>query len=241
MPRRRRGRERASTQASRIGKSITVARRVAGFTQEAAASRAGMSRSTWKRIEAGSASVTLASYAAATDAVGLDLVCQTYPGQEPRLRDSGQLALAERVRAIASPEWRVTLEARAGAHGEAIDMVLRGAAEILAVEIERLVLDWQDQYRRLSLKRAWLAERSTVPVRLVVVVEDTRRNRALIAPHLSLLRSVMPAGSRAVYGSIRSGAPIGADGLCWVRRAQPPPPRPINEPGLHARWASVKR
>ncbi len=123
------------------------------------------------------------------------------------------------MRSIASPIWRVALEARAGDHGEAIDLVLRGPSEILAVEVERLILDWQGLYRRLSIKREWLADRSTVPVRLVVMVEDTFRNRSALAPHLDLVRSVIPVGSRGVLTAIRSGEPMGGDGLCWIRRS----------------------
>ena len=205
------------TQGSLIGASVRAARAEAGFTRRAAARHAGISASTWERIEAGLPSVTLANFTAATAAVGLDLVCQAYPGSGPRLRDSGQLALSERLRSIASRDWRVTLEARAGDHGEAIDLVFRCFTEIVAVEIERRILDWQALYRRLSLKRAWLVERSTLPVRLVIVIEDTRRNRAAIAPHLSLIQSVLPIGSRGVLNALRSGEPLGQDGLCWVR------------------------
>ena len=98
-------------------------------------------------------------------------------------------------------------------------MVFRGPTEILAVEIERLMLDWQAQYRRLSVKRAWLAEHTWLPVRLVIVIEDTRRNRAAVAPHRPLIQSVIPIGSRGVLSAIRSGTPLGGDGLCWLRRS----------------------
>jgi transcriptional regulator with XRE-family HTH domain len=222
MPKRRYGRDRAIAQSSRLGTSIKAARGIAGLTRDAAARRSGLARSTWDRVEAGTPSVTLATLAAATDAVGLDLVCQTYPGRGPSLRDSGQLGVAERLRSIASQMWRVSLEELAGEHGEAIDMVFRGPSEVLAVEIERLMLDWQGQYRRASIKRAWLAQHATLPVRLVIVVEESQRNRAVMANHMALIGTVMPIGSRGVLAGIRSGEPIGADGLCWLRRARRP-------------------
>ena len=172
MPKRRFGRDRAIAQGSRLGSSIKAARGIAGLTRDAAARRSGLARSTWDRIEAGTPSVTLATLTGATEAVGLDLVCQTYPGRGPSLRDSGQLGIAERLRSLASPMWLVSLEELAGEHGEAIDMVFRGPSEVLAVEIERLMLDWQGQYRRASIKRVWLAEHTALPVRLVFVIED---------------------------------------------------------------------
>ena len=63
----------------------------------------------------------------------------------------------------------------AGDHGEAIDVGLFGAREILAIEIDRLILDWQKQHRRNTLKRDYLAARHRRPVRLVMAIEDTAR------------------------------------------------------------------
>jgi hypothetical protein len=152
------------------------------------------------------------------DAVGLDFVAQVYPGREPRLRDTGQLELARVIAAMAARTWTSNLEVAAGEHGEAMDMVLLGPDEIVAIEIERLMLDAQAQIRRLILKRDWLAARHERPVRLAVVVEDTRRNRGAMAQHMSLLRTTFPAGSREIFGAIRSGRAIGRDGLAWLRR-----------------------
>ncbi|HEX7173496.1 MAG TPA: hypothetical protein VF365_12930 [Candidatus Limnocylindria bacterium] len=155
-----------------------------------------------------------------TDAVGLDFVAQVFPGRGPHLRDTGQLELAQVIAIMGSPTWTMNLEVPAGDHGEAIDLVLWGPDEIVAVEIERLMLDAQAQIRELTLKRDWLAARHRRPVRLVVIVEHTRRNRAALAPHLRVLRTTFPAGSREVYGAVRSGNAIGRDGLAWMRRPQ---------------------
>ena len=200
------------------------------MTRATAAKRAGVARSTWERIEAGDPAVTASALVAVTDAVGLDLVLQTYPGREPGLRDSGQLALAQVIAAMASPSWRVTLEEPAGEHGEAVDVTLWGAREIVATEIERLFVDWQAQLRRWSAKRDWLAAHHSLPVRLVVVAADTRRNRAAVAPFQAVIHHTFPAGSRTVLNAIKSGSPLGADGLCWMRR-----------PAHDARPAPLKR
>jgi transcriptional regulator with XRE-family HTH domain len=210
---------RAQAQAKGAGLSIREARIIGGMTRGAAAARAGMARSTWDRIEKGRPSVTFANLVAAADAVGLDVVCTTYPGRPPGLRDSGQLAVAQRLRALAADAWQVTLEERAGEHGEAIDLLFRGPSEILAVEIERAILDWQAQFRRWSMKRDWLAARHARPVRLVVVVADTQRNRTALTPFAPLIGGSMPAGSRAVLHALRAGTPLGSDGLCWLRES----------------------
>lgn len=217
MARRRRGRERAMTQAQKVGQSVRLARATIGMTRAVASSRAGIARSTWDRVESGDTHVTLANLVAAADAVGLDLVCQLYPGRGPSLRDSGQLAIAQWLAAVAAPAWRVTLEERAGEHGEAVDMVLWGSMEVLAFEIERSARDWQAQSRRASIKRDWLAQRHARPIRLVIAVSDTKANRATLTPFAPVIGLAFPAGSRAVLRAVRSGQPLGADGMCWIR------------------------
>jgi len=188
-----------------------------GLTRHAAAARAGVARSTWDRIERGSPVVSVANLVAASDAVGLDLVCSLYPGRPPGLRDSGQLAIAQFLEERAHPTWSVSLEEPAGDHGEAIDMVFGGPTEIIAVEIERLLVDWQAQSRRWLAKRAWLAQRHARPVRLVVVVADSPRNRDVVRPFTALIDRTMPAGTRSVMQSISTGAPLAHDGRCWIR------------------------
>ena len=204
-------------QASRVGDAVQLQRVTEGVSLSEASRRAGIARSTWERIEAGAPSVTLANLVAATETVGLDLVCQTYPGRATSLRDSGQLAIAQALAAIADSGYKVTFEHRAGDHGEAIDIVLWGAREVLAIEIERIAADWQAQYRRASLKRDWLASQTDRPVRLVMVFADRRRNRIALAPFAGAIAQALPAGTAAVLRTVRSGGPLGSDGLCWFR------------------------
>jgi transcriptional regulator with XRE-family HTH domain len=199
------------------GMSIRQARHVAGLTRVSASARAGLARSTWDRIEHGTPAVTLAALVSACDAVGLDLVCRPYPRRDLRLRDSGQLGIAQWLAAQAHPRWRVSLEEPAGEHGEAIDQVVWGEAEVIAIEIERFLLDWQAQFRAWTAKREWLAARHSRPVRLVVVVTDTHRNRGALMPFIQILDRVMPARTRGVMQAIRNGEPLGSDGLAWFR------------------------
>jgi hypothetical protein len=103
-------------------------------------------------------------------------------------------------------------------------MLLFGPDEILHVEIERMLLDFQAQYRSALRKREYLDGLHARPVRLVLAVEDTERNRTAAAPHLALIRSALPAGSRAVLNAVRNGRPLGTDGLLWVR------PRSLGRP-----------
>ena len=179
--------------------------------------RAGIARSTWDRIERGDPGAALATLTAAAEVVGMELVVKAYPASEPRLRDSGQLRAAQVIVSSAAPTWRSTLEVPAGPHGRAIDLVLERPDEVIAIEIERVLVDWQAQFRRATLKRDWLAHERSCAVRLLIVVEDSKRNRLAVAPFLPLIRTSLPAGSRMAMSAIRSGTALGSDGLVWLR------------------------
>lgn len=216
--RRRRGRQRAQDQGRQLGREIRTARQATGLSTARASARAGVSRSTWERIEAGFPGVAVGTLCAVTDAVGLDLVVRAYPGSGLRLRDRGQLAIAQRLVALADSSWSAGLEVTAGDHGQAIDLVFARGDEIVAVEIIRHLGDFQAQYRSASLKRDWLARHHQRPTRLVLAIEDLRANRAALAPIEALVGSALPAGSRRVLDALRTGTALSSDGMLWVRR-----------------------
>lgn len=201
---------------------IRHARAVRGWSRQQVIRRAGVSADTERRIEVGEPAVQLDTLCAVADALGLDVVVTLYPARQASLRDTGQLTVADQIRSIASPAWTPRLEVAAGERGEAADLVLYGATEIVVLEIERLVVDFQDQYRRDARKRDWLAERHRRPVRLVLAIEETERNRRLVGPHGALIGSALPARTREVLRSVRTGEPLGRDGLVWIRRRRPP-------------------
>lgn len=191
------------------------------MTVRQVAARAGVAWETVARSELGDPKLSLDLLAAITEAVGLDLVLSVYPGRPPSLRDTGQLALARMLIGIAHPSLTPELEVNIGPHGESIDLVFFGPSEIIAFEIERLYTDHQGQYRRANGKREALAARHQRPVRLVLAIQDTRRNRAAVDRHEPVIRTSLPAGSREILRAIREGTPLGRDGLLWLRK----PPR----------------
>ena len=218
MGRSRVARRRAVEQSTRLGGEVVSARAVLAMTVRQMAARAGVAPSTAARVELGDPNVTLSTVCAVAGAVGLDLVVRAYPGRTPSLRDTGQLVLAELLREQAHRTWQPTIELSVGGHGQAIDVALFGPQEIWAAEIERMAADFQAQYRRADGKREALASLHQRPVRLVMAVEDTRRNRTALQQHLPLVRSVLPAGSRDILAALRTGRPLGRDGLLWLRR-----------------------
>ena len=212
------GNRRAVRQASKWADEMRQARIGQNMTIQQAAHRAGIGWATYARLEAGDPHARLMTMCAAGEAIGLDLVLQAYPGRPPSLRDTGQLELANWLCGQAHPSWQPAVELLVGDHGESIDTAFFGASEILANEIERMAADFQGQYRRADRKREILAAQHQRPVRLILTIEDTRRNRAAIEPHLAFIRTVLPAGSREVLRALRTGQPLGRDGLLWVRR-----------------------
>lgn len=203
----------------RFGQDLRAARRAAGVTQTQLASRAGISQPMISRIERGVVAPDLPSMARLARGVGHDLSVRLYPSDGIRLRDSGQLGLAEVIRAAAHASWRVSLEVPVGSAPDrrAADMVLANALGVLLVEIERGLRDLQAQLRAAQLKRVALAERLNRQVTLVLAIPDSAAARQAVAPHVAVLRSATPVTSRSAWAAIRSGTPIGADALLWVR------------------------
>jgi transcriptional regulator with XRE-family HTH domain len=182
------------------------------------ARRAGVSRSTVGRFENGDPSMQVDTVVAVLAAAGLDLVLNAYEGATPGLRDTGQMEIAEVIRAAAGGYWRPVSEVAAGPYGRSADLVLYGAEEVIHMEIERGAADFQSQERSAKRKREALAGADSRPVRLVLVIEDTRANRLAMAPHEALIRSQYPATSREIMATLRHGRPLGRDGLLWIRR-----------------------
>ena len=205
-----------------VGREVTLARANLGMSVTAAARIAGLAPLTQRRVEAGDPSVGLATLCRAAAVVGLKVWVRAFPIGPTSLRDSGQLRIAEFLRSMTASRMQVELEHAVGDQ-RSIDVAAFGPSELLAIEIERLLTDFQAQYRQADAKRVALAERHRRPVRLVLVVEDTRHNRRAVEDHTTLIRSALPAGTREILGVLRTGRELGRDGLAWVRprRAHP--------------------
>lgn len=195
-----------------------MSRSTMALTVAQVARRAAVARSTVLRIERGEPGVHLDTLAAVCDSLGLNLSVKVFPAREPSLRDSGQLRIAQLICAQACSAWQLRIEHPIGDGPlRAADVVFIGADEVIHFEIERRAVDYQAQYRRISEKRDALQRTFERPVRLVMVVEDTRRNRTLLRPHMQVVGLSLPGTSTDVWRSIRTGTPLARDGLLWVR------------------------
>ena len=207
---------RTNASMARLAEEARAARGSLGLSRAAVAAAAGVARSTVERVENGVSRIEVGTLAAVLAAVGLDLSLRAFPTESFGPRDRLHAAQIDQLRTAAAL-WRARVEVRAGEHGRAADLVLYGADEVIHIEVERRLADLQAQLRSAHLKRDSLVLTTDRPVRLVVAVTDTLGNRAAAAPFQGLVASQLPADSRAVMRSLRSGKPLGMDGFLWVR------------------------
>jgi transcriptional regulator with XRE-family HTH domain len=215
----REGARRASRLTDRFGSELRIARAASGLSQGQLADLVGVDQSFVSRVERGLRQPTWIIACALAAAVGHDLSVRLFPSTSIGLRDSGQLAIARQIVDNAHASLHPTLEASVSASANdrrAADVLFVGSVEALHVEIERRVVDLQAQLRAAQSKRAALAERLGVPVRLVIAVPDTRRVRDVVASQSVLLRAALPAPSSAIWKSIRNGTVLGSDGLMFI-------------------------
>jgi transcriptional regulator with XRE-family HTH domain len=200
-------------------RELRVACDAAGLSQRRLAARAGISASRLNRVLLGSVATDLDLAERLVQRTGHRLMLRVLPADGVRLRDSGQLAIAERIVREAHASWRRRLELPVGRPPDrrAADLVLDSPAAAIHIEIERRLNDLQAQLRAAQLKRASLSELLGQRVRLVLALSDTTANRQAVAPFSTLLAEALPIGRRGIWAAIRSGEPLGGDGLLWVR------------------------
>jgi|SRR5438105_2075551 len=205
--------------AREFAEEFRVAASTSGLTQRQIAVRAHVDQSLVSRIQRGLVVPTLEMAERLSLAVGHRLSIKVLPGPGPRLRDTGQMQLAEAIQAQAHPKWKVLLEVPAAPPPDlrAADLVLTQAEHAIHIEIERWLRDFQAQLRRGQLKRLALGERLERPVRLVIAVADSRSCRSVIAQHSAIVHAALPMSPRQTWATIRSGEALANDGLLFVR------------------------
>lgn len=211
--------ERAQWLARRIGLEIATARRARGWSQRELANRAGVSQSAVSRVERGWVDASVELLTRLCVAVGLDLSARAFPADGVVIRDQRQMAYVGLIASRAHAAYHPALEVRVGRDStdhRAIDLVLASAVEVWATEVERDLADFQMQLRADQLKCELLAEREARPVRFVLALPATRRLREIVRAHEPAVRAALPASSRQIWACLRSGRPLGSNGLLWL-------------------------
>jgi hypothetical protein len=150
--------------------------------------------------------------------VGLDVRIRAYPGPDP-IRDTAQARLLARLRSRLDPNLSVRHEVPLPIPGDlrAWDAWISGFADQpsggpgLPVDAETGLHDIQALLRRLSLKL-----RDSGLSDLLLVVADTRANRAAVSGAGDLLGSMFPNSSRRALAALGDGRHPGRSALVFL-------------------------
>ena len=143
--------------------------------------------------------------------VGLDLVVRLFPGPDP-VRDRAHVRLLARLQAeLPALKWLTEVPLPIPGDQRAIDAVIRLGSLRVGFELETRLMDAQALVRRLALK-----QRDAGMASIVLVVADTRSNRAALAAAGETLRSTFPLAKREVIASLRVGRAPNANGIVLV-------------------------
>jgi transcriptional regulator with XRE-family HTH domain len=193
-----------------LGREIREARLASGLTQAQVALACGLAPSYISRIERGMApGVSVYHLARILSVVGLDLTARAYPAGSP-VRDAGHLALLGRLRARISPtlEWRTEVPLPLPGDLRAWDGRIGGPGFRCGVEAEMRPRDLQALDRRLSLKK-----RDGGVDHVVLVLADTRANRALMREFGDALRVNYPLDRRVALAALEAGRDPGGSAI----------------------------
>jgi transcriptional regulator with XRE-family HTH domain len=197
-----RARRRGDSLLVRAGLEIRRHRLMAGLTLESVGAASGTSKSAVARLELGQVEdVSFARPAAIADAVGLEPSLKLYPTGAP-LRDARQIALLGRFRQRLHPSlgWRTEVGLPIEGDPRAWDAVITKGRDWLPVEAETRLLDLQALERRLNLKL-----RDGGADAVILLVAESRTNRAALRSAPEAWRAAFPVGARAALAAVGRG------------------------------------
>ena len=193
-----------------LGREIRDARVAAGLSQASVGRAVGLDGSRISRIERGQvAGVALLTLTRLMGVVGLELGARAYPAGQP-LRDRAHLALLGRLRSElhSSVGWRAEVPLPISGDQRGWDAVLTCGQIKIGADAETRPTDLQALVRRLTLK-----QRDGRVDRVLLVLRDTRWNRALVREHADYLRSAFPIDHSAALAALGAGRDPGGSAL----------------------------
>ena len=205
---------RARQQVELVVADVRRARLHAGLSQAAVARSVGCSRQLIGAVEAGRLEdLGCVQVARIGAAVGLDVTVRAYSSGSP-LRDGAQLRLLQRFKSLIGQTWMWQAEAPVSSdplERRAIDALLVRDGQRIGVEAVTRLLDVQAQVRAITLKQdaAGLG-------RMVLVLADTRHNRAALIDGAPTLSPAFPLPARTVLRDLASGRVPRANGVILI-------------------------
>lgn len=209
-----------------LGRDLLRLRTDTGATQARVADLAGIDRSHYSRIEAGSANASVETLVVLSIAFGADLGIRFYPGTGPRLTDRHQARMIEAVLRRLDPSWQPHLEVP----------VVRPARGVIDVVLERpshgllVASEAYSDLRRLEQQIRWSADKagslgssnlvgpgSEPLISRLLILRSTATTRDLGRRFEATLRAAYPARVRDVVAALTEGAPWPGPGIAWIR------------------------
>lgn len=192
-----------------LGDELRHARLVAGLSQARVAAAAGVTQGIISRVERGVAPFPdIVEAARVARIVGLELSVRCFPASG-QLRDAAHIALIQRLLQRIGAGIRYMLEAPIQPGDQrAWDVLLIVGKTRIGVVAETRIRDLQALLRRENLKQA----EGNVDY-LLLLVANTRHNRAALAEAGAALRDSFPLGPRAVLTRLGRGEAPDGNGI----------------------------
>jgi transcriptional regulator with XRE-family HTH domain len=205
-----RGRRQAKRYLTSVGDDLHEARLRAGLTQRQVGRAVGISHTQVSRIERGLAvRVSYETLVMLGAVLGLDVPVRTFPAGDP-IRDIAQLTLLAKLRGVL-PEglrWRTEVPFAIPGDLRAWDAVIEGRGWRVPVEAESRLRDVQACSRRVALKRR--DDQSAV---VILLVADTRHNRAVLRLASPDLAAEFPVTGAKILSGLTNGEPPSGTGI----------------------------
>ena len=211
-----------------FGEDVVRLRVDAGIARRELARAAGVNDSYLAKVEAGTAHPSIEICVRLGLALGADLAHRLYPTTGPTIRDRLQAAIAETLLSILHPRWHAFLElaVRRPSRGW-IDVGLHSAMENVLVATEI-----QSELRRFEQLLRWAeAKADSIPswegfaqlggpptVSRLLIVRETRTNRAVAEEFRRVLRAAYPARPDEALDSLMAGSAWPGPALLWAVR-----------------------
>ena len=197
-----------------------------GATQSAVSREAGIDRSHYSRIEAGTANASQESMVAISTALGADISIRLYPGAGPRLTDRHQARMIEVTLRSLSAVWRPHVEVPVSRPARGVIDVVherRDAGLLIATEAYSELRRLEQQIRWTAEKAASLASSDLVgagpepATSRLLILRSTATTRQLARDFEATLRAAYPESTADVLASLRRGTAWPGPGIVWVR------------------------
>ena len=192
-----------------VARELRLARTSAGLSLREVAAAAGVSHTKVWHIEHGrTPDVSVLDLAVIASATGLRLGLRLWPDGDP-IRDAAHVQLLGRLRARLHPDlrWRTEVPISLPGDRRAWDAAIAGIGFVIGVDAETRIRDAQAVVRRVNLK-----QRDGELDHVILLVADTRANRAALRAAATELAEAFPVPAREALKALAAGRAPGATG-----------------------------